>query len=52
MSDIKPRESEISQHVTPQPGNYRFCPYTAITAGLQLLPEGLYLAQFHLVKGD
>lgn len=26
--------------------------YTAITAGLELLPEGLYLAQFHLVKGD
>lgn len=26
--------------------------YTAITAGLELLPEGLYLAQFHLVKGN
>lgn len=52
MSDIKPWVSEMSQHVTPQPGNYRFRPYTAITAGLQLLPEGLYLAQFHLVKGD
>lgn len=26
--------------------------YAAITAGLELLPEGLYLAQFHLVKGD
>lgn len=26
--------------------------YAAITAGLQLLPEGLHLSQFHLVKGD
>lgn len=26
--------------------------YAAITAGLQLLPEGLYLAQLHLVEGD
>lgn len=26
--------------------------YAAITAGLELLPEGFYLAQFHLVKGD
>lgn len=52
LNDIEPRVSDIRRHVTPQPGNYRFRPYTAVTAGLQLLPEGLYLAQFHLVKGD
>lgn len=34
------------------PHGKQFHPYAAITAGFELLPEGFYLAQFHLVEGD